>query len=793
MGAGSSGKIFRFGSFEADINEGKLTKSGIRIRLQEQPFRILALLLENAGQLVTREQIRQELWSSDTFVEFDKALNTAVGKLRVALSDSADNPRFLETVPRRGYRFVAPVTFLPVDPLDTTPVSTLSIPAVPQAGLEPKPIESDSVPIRSGWKRISTITAGIGGFALLAATASGIYLVQSRGKFRITSKDTIVVADFFNTTGEAVFDDALRQGLEVGLEQSPSLKVLPDRKAGRILKQMGRSSDDRMTGRVAIEVCQRAGGKVAVQGTIASLGTNYLVGLAAIRCDSGDPIANEQIQAKRKEDVVDALGKATTHLRSRLGESLPSIQKYNAPLEQATTASLDALNAYSLALSTWDKKGDRDSLPIFKKAVELDPNFAMAYGAMATIHHNLGQNELARENASKAYELRERVTESEKAIIEGRYYAYVTGELDQSAQVHALEVQNYPESASSYNHLANDLGKLGRYEESVQNFRKAMLLDPTRANTYANLAIQLLALNHTDEAVAVLSEARQRKLQTDSLLQVAYWIAFLHDDNGEMERIVKESSSVSGAEGLLLSEQADTEAYRGRFAKARELSRAAATQMERDGDEESAASYLAQSALREAEVGHLTQARKLIQEARKQSQGNDVTILAAVCMARMGDLKEAEKLIDFMDKDWPKGTYIQKYWLPLIRGMIDLRRQASKAVDDLGPETPLEFAAPSALPAAALYPAYVRGQAYLAMGDGQKAAAEFQKLIDHRGMVFNYPLGALSRLGLARAYARSSEREKARAGYDEFFKLWKDADPDIPILNEARAERAKLF
>ncbi|MGD1082619.1 MAG: winged helix-turn-helix domain-containing protein, partial [Candidatus Sulfotelmatobacter sp.] len=381
------GRIICFGSFEVDLAEGRLTKVGIRIRLQEQPFQILALLLERPGQLVTREEIRQKLWSDETFVEFDDALNTAVRKLRAALGDSADNPRFLETVPRRGYRFVAPVTLPAEREIGESHVQSTTPEPPVSSGADVAQVEARRSALalrKTGWRRLTLIIFA----ALLVAAATGTYRRLRRPAFQITTKDTIVLADFVNTTGEAVFDDALRHGLEVGLEQSPFVKALSDRKAAVILKQMGRSPDERMSGRTAIEVCQRTGAKVTVQGSIASLGTTYLIGLAAIRCDSGEPIANEQVTARRKEDVVNALGQVTARLREGLGESLPSIQKYNAPLEQATTPSLEALNTYGMALSTWDRQGNQDSLPLFKRAVELDPNFAMAHSALATIYHN---------------------------------------------------------------------------------------------------------------------------------------------------------------------------------------------------------------------------------------------------------------------------------------------------------------------------------------------------------------------------------------------------------------------
>jgi DNA-binding winged helix-turn-helix (wHTH) protein/tetratricopeptide (TPR) repeat protein len=785
---GAHRRIVRFGAYEADLLEASLTRAGIRIRLQEQPFQILTLLLERPGQIVTREEIRQKLWSDDTFVEFDDALNTAVRKLRTALNDSADNPRFLETVPRRGYRFVAPVSLPPELNVNLGPAES----NIPDSASAPSPEVARSEargPRRAGWPRWTWI-----GMAVLALAAiAGVYRYRSRSRFQITSKDTVVLADFVNTTGEAVFDDALRQALEIGLRQSPFVQALSDRKVAVILKQMGRSPEARMAGRTAIEVCQRTGSKVTVQGSIASLGTTYLIGLGAIRCDNGEPVANEQVEAKRKEDVVDALGRASALLRARLGESLPSIQKYNAPLEQATTPSLDALNAYGMALSTWDKKGDDASLPFFKKAIELDPNFAMAYGALATIYHNKGESALARENTAKAYDLRDRVTESEKLAIESRYFLYVPGDLEKASQVFEAWARNYPALATPLNQLGSTQANLGRYEQAADSLRAALNLDPTRSNTYANLAENLLELNRLQDAESVLAEADKRKFQTDFLLEVSYLKAFLQNDGAEMQRILVQSSDVPGAQGLVLSQQANTEAYHGHFEKADELSGVAASLMEHDGDNELAATCLAEAAVREAAVGNSARARSLIANAQKILRGEDVVILTALVAAQLGDHKQAETFIPEMNRQWPEDTFVQKYWLPVIRALMDIHdRQWSKAVSDLDPAAPFDFASPPSLSVATIYPAYVRGYAYLGAGDGTRAALEFQKLVDHSGMVMNFPLARLARLGRARAYARNGDPVKARAAYLDFLQFWHEADPGSLVVKQARQEYREL-
>jgi eukaryotic-like serine/threonine-protein kinase len=624
--------------------------------------------------------------------------------------------------------------------------------------------------------------------------AGGIYHhSRQQTAHRLTDKDTVVLADFANSTGDAVFDDTLKTALSVSLRQSPFLNVLTDSQVAKTLQQMTRPAGTKLTPELARELCQRAGSKAYLAGAIGRLGSEYVVGLKAVNCSNGNTLAEEQVTATSKEKVLDSLGGAASKLRTELGESLATVQKFDAPLEQATTFSLDALNAYDLALSTWDKKGDRDSLPIFKKAIELDPNFAMAYSALATINHNLGDSELARENATKAYGLRDRVTEAEREAIEARYYLYVTGDLEKAAEVYAVAVQNYPDSAGAYNHLANDEGKLGRYEQSVQDLRKALLLDPSRASTYANLAVGLLALNQVEEASAVLAEADKRGLQTDILLQARYWIAFLRNDEKEMERLVQRSSDLPGAQAILLSEQSNTAAYYGHFEKAREFSRAAENLMERDGNKELAASYLVQAAVRESEVGEFARAQQYISQAQKLSHGQDVATLSAVALVQIGSVNQAEALCHELDKQWPEGTIVQKYWLPAIRAQIDLRQaRPSKAIDDLGVATPLEFANPGSTAVPTLYPAYVRAQAYLAMGDGPRAATEFRKLTDRPGLVLNYPLGALAHLGLARAYKSSGDLQNSRQAYLDFLSLWKDADPDIPILKQAKAEYAKL-
>jgi DNA-binding winged helix-turn-helix (wHTH) protein/Tfp pilus assembly protein PilF len=778
----SHGSIYRFGTFEVFAESREIFRNGYRVKLQDQPFQLLLLLLENAGGIVDREVIRQHLWPENTFVDFGQSLGTAITKLRQALGDDADNPRFVETIPRRGYRFIAPVKVE-----HGTNEAGLPATATAAAGdaLPTQPIQeiSKSKLRLFGWVTIAALIAGI----------VGIYLYTRRTVFALTPKDTVVLADFENTTGEQIFNDTLRQGLTVGLAESPLVHVLSDRNSAVILRQMGHSPDDRITGRVAIDLCRRVGGKATIQGSVSSLGTSYLIGLAAIRCDTGKPVAREEAEASRKEDVIHALGKATARLRGQFGESLPSIQKYNAPLEQATTSSLEALEAFGEALSTWDAKGDLASVPFFKKAIALDPNFAMAYGGLATVYHNLGEAELAKENTTDSYKLRERVTETERASIDARYYLYVTRETDKAAQTYESLAQKYPESASSLNHLGAVELRLGHTEQAADTLRKALQLDATRATTYGNRALSLLRLNQLQQADSLLATANQRGLHTDYLLQVNYWLAFLRGDEIGMARLLHQSAGTSGAYAVLLTEQSHTEAYHGRLEKAQALSIAASEKTIHDGDKDGAANLLAQSAVWEAETGLAAKARSLRQQAEKASHNVQIATLSALVDAEIGDSKQALATCEILDKQYPHGTFLQNYWLPVIRAKVELqRRNATKAISLLSVTPPFDAVIPDEFATSPVYPAYVRGQAYLAARDGRRAADEFKTIIDRPGMVLNLPLGALARLGLARAYVLSGRTAEARDAYQSFFKLWSDADPDIPVLRQAHAEFDRL-
>jgi tetratricopeptide (TPR) repeat protein len=626
-----------------------------------------------------------------------------------------------------------------------------------------------------------------------AAVAGALHFRLGRTTTRPTDKDTIVLCDFDNKTGESVFDDTLKQGLSVQLEQSPFLALVSDRRVNDTLKLMGRPAGDRLTPEVTREVCQRTGSTTMVIGSIAGLGSQYVIGLKAVTCNTGDVLAEAQEQAAGKEGVLKALDAASVTLRSKLGESLSSVQKYATPLEEATTPSLEALKAYSLGVKTNSAKGDTASLPFFRRAVDLDPNFAMAYGRMSTAYFDLNEIGRAAEYGRKAYALREKVSERERFFIEICYYGWVTGELEMAAQTNELFQQTYPRDADPYVNLGFISATLGNWEKASEEWQEAVRLEPNGAEQYYLLGLAYMSFNRLDEAEAVYKQAEERKLESEALLQGRYWLAFLKDDAAQRSQLASAAMGKPGAEDLSLAMQADTEGWYGKLRDARELTGRAMNSAQRNNAKETAGGYQAEAALREVESGNPEEARAEAKAALKLAPNRDVRAIAALALARAGDTAGAEELAAHLNQGFPLDTLVQRYWLPTIHAAVALeRKDPNRAIELLRSASTTELSSITADLTIFLCPVYVRGEAYLMLHDGNRAAAEFQKFIDHRGVVMNFPWGALARLGLARAYAIQGDTAKARAAYQDFFTLWKDADPDIPILQQARAEHAKL-
>ena len=633
-----------------------------------------------------------------------------------------------------------------------------------------------------------------GAAVMVIGLVVGSWLFFSRKAHALTDKDTVVLADFTNTTGDAVFDGTLKQGLAVQLEQSPFLSLVSEEGIHHTLRMMGQPANARLTPEIAREVCQRTSSAAALDGSIALIGTQYNLILRAVNCASGDLLASTEAQPKDKNHVLDALGKVASEMRAKLGESLGTVQKYNTPLEQATTPSLEALQAYNLGYKTWRAGDNTAALPFFQRATQLDPNFAMAFWAMGICYTNLGETALSVENTRKAFELRERVSERERLLIESDYYNSVTGDLIKARRSAALGEQTYPRDPTFHLNLGVFLTTLGQYEAGLKEFLESLRLAPYDSFFYREVVFNYLLLNRVEKAEATAREAHEKGLDS-SLAPVLYGIAFYQDDPAEMTQQVASAAGTAGDADLLLALEADTAAYFGSLGKAREFSRQAANSAERAGEKETAAGYYAVSALREALFGEADKARQQVTFAKGRSTGRDIDYGTALALAYAGDDGRAQALADDLDKKFPEDTIVQFNYLPTVRARLALSHaHPQQALDSLAAAAPYELglASLSLYNWPNLYPVYVRGETYLAVHHGRQAAAEFQKILDHRGIVLNEPIGALAHLQLGRAYTMSGDTAKAKAAYQDFLTLWKYADPDIPILIAAKSEYAKL-
>jgi DNA-binding winged helix-turn-helix (wHTH) protein/tetratricopeptide (TPR) repeat protein len=834
------GEKFCFGPFEVRTRAREILKGGTRIKLRGQPYLILELLLSHAGEVVTRDEIRKALWSADTFVDFEHGLNTSVKKLRQVLCDSAEAPRYIETLPRLGYRFIAPVEV--VTEAITPPTGTRAFSAeelgqgiMAAAGLNPEnpraydapsgnaarstevtPAQVTSAQIESAkaeritgarpsWLRPWLLAAGLCAALLVSLLLAGARIYRSHPSTRLTDKDTIILADFSNSTGEPVFDDALRTALSVSLRQSPFLNVLSDSQITKTLLLMTRPASTKLTPEVARELCQRAGSKAYIAGSIGSLGSEYVLGLKAVNCQTGDTLAEDQVTAASKEEVLDALGRAASKLRAKLGESLATVQEFDVPLAQATTSSLEALKAYSLGMKVFYEKGAAAALPYNQRAIQLDSNFAMAHQLLGLNYYSLGELGQARAYVTKAFELREHASEREKLAITAYYYDTVTGQLDQAIQTYLEEIESYPRESGVHANLGYVYGEQGQYDKAAEITRQDLSVAPERVITYENLANYELALQHFDQAEQTIHQAQARKLDDVMFHFALYALAFLGTDSGAMAEQRKWFADRPEDENWGLAFASDTEAYAGRLRKARELTKAAVDSAVRTDRTENGAMWQAISAQREAAYGYRAQARREAANAlRLTPDSRSAEVEAALAFAMAGDTAQAEALAQDLNKRFPLSTQMQSLWLPAIQGQLALdQKNPDSALKFLRAATPLEFGQIGfVLNTSCLYDVYVRGEAYLAAGQGGAAAAEFQKILDHNGIVWNCWTGALAHLGIARANALETKdsqgadadaaRSRARAAYKDFLTLWKDADPDLPILQEAKAEYAKL-
>jgi serine/threonine protein kinase/tetratricopeptide (TPR) repeat protein len=1061
--SGGAITIYRFGPFEVNTASGELLKQGVRLKLQEQPFRLLVILLENAGEMVPYGDIQRRIWQNNTFVEFDSSLRVAVRKLRDALSDDADNPHYIETIPRKGYRFLGLVIrvessdsqkmligqiishyrligklgsggmgivyeaedirlgrhvalkFLPenlardqkalqrferearavsslnhpsictlyeVEEHDGQPVIVMELlegeslkdrirkgpiasdellalgiqtsegleaahakgiihrdikpgnifivgagrvkildfglakvvpgdvpedqsqeesltldgvipgttsymspeqvrgeeidarsdlfslgvvlyematgqrpfvgknrvllmeailnakPAVPSRINPALPAALDSIiatslekerecryqsaaDLCSDLRRVKSdkesgqpgvaiaspaakAKARIAGRWKIAIAAGAVVIVSTVGAFfyshrtpALTEKDTIVIADFTNTTGDSIFDGTLGQGLAVQLEQSPFLSLISEERTQQTLRLMGRPPDSRLTPEVAREICERTGSAAILEGSIATLGSQYVLGLRAKNCRSGNVLDEEQVQTVRKEDVLNALSEIARRFRARVGESLTTVEKHDTPLAEATTPSLEALKAYSAAWKIQSSAGSAAVVPLFKHAVEIDPKFAMAYAALGRMYDDIGESDLSAESTSKAYELRDRASDNEKFFISASYDMQVTGNLEKAQQTCELWAQTYPREMIPHAFLSGIIYPLyGKYEMAVEESKRAIELDPDFAIGYNILAASYAYLDRLSEAESTLQRASERKLEIPDFLVQRYDFAFLKADTAGMQQATALGQGKPGAEDWMSDHEAFVLAYSGRLQQSRRMSRQAEDLAQQAGLRERAALFEAGAAVREGFFGNTTAARQRATTALALSKDRDVEYGAAFALALSRDISRSEALANDLERRFPEDTSVKFSYLPALRARLALNHgEAAKAVELLQPVVPYELGAPhSSAPGffGALYPVYVRGEAYLAAHKGTEATAEFQKILDHRGIVVSDPIGALAHLQLGRAYALSGDKTKAKSAYQDFLTLWKDADPDIPILKQAQAEYANL-
>jgi len=628
---------------------------------------------------------------------------------------------------------------------------------------------------------------------LLAALAAGALYWRSTKVHALTEKDSIVLADFVNTTGDAVFDDTLKQALTVKLEESPFLNVVPEQRVRETLRMMSRSPDERLSPPVAREVCQRQSVKAMIAGEIAPLGADYVITVKASICQSGDSLAQEQVEATSKERVLSALGEAASKLRAKLGESLGSVQKFDVPIEQATTSSLEALKAYTLGGEERARGRETEAVPLFKHAIELDPNFAMAYGTLATTYSNLGQSDLTIEYTAKAFALRDRVSEPEKFYLTSHYYEFVTGEADKAIEAYQLWKQTYPRDWTPWNNLALKYSEVGMYDKALPEGLEALRLNPDHSFPYVNAASPYQALNRFEEAKALAKKRLAVAPDFPALHFVLYQIAFAQGDSEGMQEQVRWSAG-KPLEYFMNRLQAQAAAYAGRLQKSRQLYRQSLELAQRQHLVEPAGLTAALEALTEAEFGNAGRARERARDALGMARGISTYGLAGEALAFSGDFRQAQAVADELARRFPKDTLVQSLSIPVIRAAVEVERGDPRAViESLHQVTPYEMGFGGPRPVTGHYSAtYIRGLAYLRARQAREAAAEFQKILDHSGVAPVSPLRALAVLGLARAQALAGDTPAARKSYQDFLALWKDADPDIPILREAKAECAKL-
>jgi len=765
-------ELYAFGPFRVDPERETVLRGGESVPLTPKTFQVLLVLIRNHKQVVTKDDLMKSVWP-DTFVE-EANLSRTIFMLRKALGETAQDHRYIVTVPGLGYRLAESVQLIPEQ--------EIAVIAASHSRLQVEVKETKQ------WRWIAAAVV------LLVAVAGGIWWLNSRRNAVFTAKDTVVLADFVNSSGDPLFDGTLREGLAIQLQQSPFLSLISDQRIQRTLLLMGHQADARFTPEVARGVCERTGSAAVLEGSIVPLGSQYVLELQAKSCRTGEVLDREQVQAARKEDVLTALGQIASRFREKVGESLTTIQEHNRPLAEATTPSLEALEAYSEGWKLHTSSGALAGLPFVRHAVEIDPNFALAYSTMGREYADLDEPGLSAENTTRAWQLRDRTSDPEKFLIAANYQILATGNLEEARETCEAWAHAYPREAIPHVMLSGNTNKAAaRYEEALEQGRKAVELDPDFGIAYFNIAVNNVYLDHLDEAENTLGRAAGRGLEIDEFIMLEYDIAFLKGDGAGMARVAARARERPGGETWISNKEAFASAYSGHLQEARILSQRAIDQARQQAQPERAALWEVGESLREAFFGDTPLARKSAAAALNVSNDPEVQYGAALALALSGDTPRAQSIADALLKRFPEDTVVQFSYLPVLRAQIALNQgDASQAIHRLEVAVPYELGASHAL-YGALYPVYVRGEAHLAARQGAEAAMEFQKILDHRGIVNSDPIGALAHLQLGRALVLSGDKAKARIAYQDFLTLWKNADPDIPILKQARAEYANLL
>ncbi|MGH9408809.1 MAG: winged helix-turn-helix domain-containing protein [Vicinamibacterales bacterium] len=766
---------YRFGLFELDVHAGRLLKQGRPVRIQEQPFRVLVALLERHGDLVLREELRTRLWPDDTFVEFDKSLGVALAKVRAALGDEAANPRFVETIPKRGYRFIAPLVVVGGAQQITANDARPGPAATPPASLAPQK---------------GTHRALIAASALILIGALGAFFFwRVRVKEPLTARAGIIVANFSNATGESVFDGSLRTVAMMGLGQSPYLHVLSESTLGDILQGLGRPPDEALTSGLAREVCRRANAAAVVDGSIARSGREYMLMVQATRCGDASVLAQERAAVGSRDQIVSTLGREIADLRGQLGEPGATLQSYNTPIAVATTDSLDALRAYQLGMELRARADNLRAIPAFKTAIALDPQFAVAFVQLGSSYSNMGNINEGTTFFRRAFELRDRATAPERFLITGRYFDIVIGDLEKASETYRAWSEIYPDDWLGFNALANDSNLIGRYDIAATASRRTVALEPNHTFGYTNLITALLGTARFEEAKAVCRQQLEHFPDSPTAHLVLYEIAAFQGDAAAIAREVAWSTAHLDRSATLF-EQAEWSAFRGRPVEAATMFDEAARRERDAGNDESPANTIVNGAEYEALMGRTGVAMKSADEALQIAHNEVVLGLGALVYALGGRDAAAEQLLQEAAEHHPLSTMTMGVYSPATKAVLAATRHGA-TLDDvasaLAPGMPYQWGQE-----AALGPPYIHGLECLHLRAWAEAARAFQGVIDHAGVDPVSPLRPLAYLGLARADAALGRRDESRTAYAAVLGFWKDAEPDFATLAAARKEYAGL-